>query len=108
MCEEYKVIGDRAGARDLSAPTKGQPDKLPIAPVTGTDRRARRPRDVLKINAGSGTPSADRDCSFGRMERSRQEDRIQRKRRRRRQGSRRGEKNWGIAAEEDATKNTTG
>lgn len=43
MCEEYKVMavvtGDRAGARDVSAPTKGQPDKLPIAPVTGTDRQ---------------------------------------------------------------------
>lgn len=95
MCEEYKVMavvtGDRAGARDVSAPTKGQPDKLPIAPVTRTDRPARRSRDVLKINAGTGTPSADRNRSFGQMERSRQEDRMQRKRRKRRQGNRREE-----------------
>lgn len=101
------MTGDRAGARDVSAPTKGQPDKLPIAPVTGTDRPARRSRDVLKINVGTGTSSADCNCSFGQMERSRQKDRIQRKRRQRRQGNRRGEI-WGIAAEEDATKNITG
>lgn len=101
------MTGDRAGARDVSAPTKGQPDKLPIAPVTGTDRPARRSRDLLKIDVGTGTPSADRNCSFGQMERSRQEDRIQRKRRKRRRGTR-GEENWGIAAEEDATENITG
>lgn len=67
------MTGDRAGARDVSARTKGQAGKLPIAPVTGTERRPRRSRDVLKVNPGSGTPS-DRDCSLGQMERSREED----------------------------------
>lgn len=98
------MTGDRAGARDVSARTKGQAGKLPIAPVTGTERRPRRSRDVLKVNPGSGTPP-DRDCSLGQTERSREED----KKRNETGGKRTEEERRSGAslprAEEDGTKN---
>lgn len=87
----------------MSDRTKGQADELPIAPVTGTERRPRRSRDVLEVNPGSG--SADRDCSLGQMERRREED----KKRKETGGKRTEEERRSGAtlppAEEDGTKN---
>lgn len=65
--------GKRRRSQRRVSPNKGTGGRTPHRPgYRDRERRPRRSRDVLKVNPG--TPSADRDCSLGQMERGREED----------------------------------